>query len=86
MECSVSVLHSFEPAKDVMDWDVGSHGISISFVHNKKRYHSTYLPYVAQQQSNTVYVVWRAYSSFLPQKSLFLRARKNGIESKLSTV
>ncbi len=53
MECSVSVLHSFEPARDIFDWSIGAHGISISFVHNKKRYHSTYLPYVAKQQSKT---------------------------------
>jgi AMMECR1 domain-containing protein len=45
------VLHTFEKAKDWNDWEIGKHGISISFSVGKKRFHGTYLPYVASEQS-----------------------------------
>jgi AMMECR1 domain-containing protein len=36
-----------------MDWEIGKHGIRISFVHKGRRYGSTYLPNVAQEQGWT---------------------------------
>jgi len=29
--CQVSILHSFEPCKDVYDWKVGVHGVQVAF-------------------------------------------------------
>lgn len=36
-----------------MDWDLGIHGIKISFTHQGKRYGATYLPDVAVEQGWT---------------------------------
>lgn len=36
-----------------MDWEIGKHGIRISFSHNGRRYGSTYLPDVAREQGWT---------------------------------
>ena len=46
LKCGVSLLHSFEPAKDVMDWTPGKHGIRLSVDGNS----STFLPEVATEQ------------------------------------
>ena len=46
LSCGVSLLHSFEPAKDVMDWEVGKHGIRL-FIDGCS---STFLPNVAPEQ------------------------------------
>jgi uncharacterized protein (TIGR00296 family) len=53
LECSVTLLTDFEPIKDPMDWQIGKHGLRINFVHNGRRYGSTYLPDVAQEQGWT---------------------------------
>mmetsp|Transcript_58015 Transcript_58015/g.182109 ORF Transcript_58015/g.182109 Transcript_58015/m.182109 type:complete len:305 (+) Transcript_58015:1-915(+) len=31
LTCEVSILHSFEPCKDVYDWKVGVHGVRVAF-------------------------------------------------------
>lgn len=31
LECEVSLLHSFEKARNPLDWEVGKHGIMIDF-------------------------------------------------------
>jgi uncharacterized protein (TIGR00296 family) len=42
LNCGVSLLINFEAAKDCYDWEVGKHGIQISFGH----YSATFLPEV----------------------------------------
>jgi uncharacterized protein (TIGR00296 family) len=50
LEVSVTLLTDFEDAKDAMDWEVGVHGIRISFYARNKRYGACYLPDVAVEQ------------------------------------
>jgi uncharacterized protein (TIGR00296 family) len=53
LECGVTLLTDFEPVEDPMDWELGTHGLRISFQHNGRRYGSTYLPDVAKEQGWT---------------------------------
>ena len=53
LECSVTLLTDFEPAGNAMDWEIGKHGLRISFTSNGRRYGSTYLPDVAREQGWT---------------------------------
>jgi len=53
LECRVTLLTDFEDAPDKMAWEIGTHGIRISFTHKGKRYGSTYLPDVAVEQGWT---------------------------------
>jgi len=53
LECKVTLLTDFEDAPDKMAWEIGTHGIRISFSHKGKRYGSTYLPDVAVEQGWT---------------------------------
>jgi len=50
--CDVSLLTNFEQAKNVDDWTLGTHGITIEFVCpvKNKSYSATYLPEVAEEQ------------------------------------
>jgi len=50
LRCDVSLLINFEEAKDVEDWIIGTHGITIEFSDGKKQYSATYLPEVAIEQ------------------------------------
>jgi len=50
LEVCVTLLTDFENAKDAMDWELGKHGLRLSFRVNGKRYGSTYLPDVAPEQ------------------------------------
>ncbi|EUC39343.1 hypothetical protein COCCADRAFT_94 [Bipolaris zeicola 26-R-13] len=50
LECAVTLLTNFEPVDDPMDWEVGVHGLRISFTDRGRRYGSTYLPDVAREQ------------------------------------
>ncbi|PMD67492.1 uncharacterized protein K444DRAFT_623651 [Hyaloscypha bicolor E] len=50
LEVSVTLLTDFENAKDPMDWELGVHGIRISFYARNKRYGACYLPDVAPEQ------------------------------------
>ncbi|KAG7006153.1 AMMECR1-like protein [Physcia stellaris] len=50
---AVTLLADFTPALHPMDWDLGIHGIKISFTHQGKRYGATYLPDVAVEQGWT---------------------------------
>jgi AMMECR1 domain-containing protein len=36
-----------------MDWEIGTHGLRISFTYHNRRYGSTYLPDVAKEQGWT---------------------------------
>ena len=46
LNCGVSLLINFEDAKDCYDWEVGKHGIQISFEEEGERYSATFLPEV----------------------------------------
>eukprot|EP00301_Raphidiophrys_heterophryoidea_P011874 c18109_g1_i1.p1 GENE.c18109_g1_i1~~c18109_g1_i1.p1 ORF type:complete len:237 (+),score=48.74 c18109_g1_i1:107-712(+) len=51
LECAVSLLYNFQPAKDAYDWVIGIHGIRIEFIDGSgRRYGATYLPEVAKEQ------------------------------------
>lgn len=50
LSCSLTLLSSFQPCSDAMDWVLGTHGIRISFIHRRRRYGATYLPDVAVEQ------------------------------------
>ncbi|KAG9192373.1 hypothetical protein G6011_11107 [Alternaria panax] len=53
LECAVTLLTDFEPVDDAMDWEIGTHGLRISFHDKGRRYGSTYLPDVASEQGWT---------------------------------
>ena len=44
---------NFVPCADALDWQLGMHGIRISFYHHGRRYGATYLPDVAVEQGWT---------------------------------
>lgn len=51
LNCSVSLLTNFEPAKSWKDWEIGTHGIRIEFYNEKGHKRSaTYLPEIAPEQ------------------------------------
>lgn len=51
LQCSVSLLHSFERAAAWDDWTVGKHGLIIEFEDVKGSHRSaTFLPHVASQE------------------------------------
>jgi len=63
--CGVSILHSFEPCENSMDWVLGTHGIAIDFQvfestskngeQSKVKFHGSaiFLPSVAPEQGWT---------------------------------
>ena len=53
LQCGVTLLTSFETAPDPMAWEIGQHGLRISFLCNSRRYGATYLPDVALEQGWT---------------------------------
>ncbi|GAP88541.2 putative ammecr1 family protein [Rosellinia necatrix] len=53
LEAAVTLLTDFEDCDDAMDWELGTHGIRISFVDRGRRYGATYLPDVAPEQGWT---------------------------------
>lgn len=53
LQVAVTLLTDFEDANDTMDWELGKHGIRISFYHHGRRYGATYLPDVATEQGWT---------------------------------
>ncbi|EKG17036.1 hypothetical protein MPH_05725 [Macrophomina phaseolina MS6] len=53
LECGVTLLTNFQPAADAMAWELGKHGLRISFTYHGRRYGSTYLPDVAKEQGWT---------------------------------
>lgn len=67
LECGISLLHSFEPAKDALDWEIGKHGIRL-FIDGCQ---STFLPEVASEQG------WDK------METLRYLARKGGFRGKL---
>ncbi|KAF2084575.1 hypothetical protein K490DRAFT_48937 [Saccharata proteae CBS 121410] len=53
LEVGVTLLTNFEPAADPMAWELGKHGLRISFNYKGRRYGATYLPDVAKEQGWT---------------------------------
>ena len=53
LSVSVTLLTDFEPAADELDWELGTHGIRISFLTKGRRYGACYLPDVATEQDWT---------------------------------
>jgi len=53
LEVAVTLLTDFEDADGPMDWELGTHGIRISFYYHGRRYGATYLPDVAVEQGWT---------------------------------
>lgn len=53
LQVAVTLLTDFEDADDVLDWELGTHGIRISFQWEGRRHGATYLPDVATEQGWT---------------------------------
>lgn len=53
LSCSLTLLGSFEPCTNAMDWDLGTHGLRISFINRGRRYGATYLPDIPVEQGWT---------------------------------
>lgn len=53
LQAAVTLLTDFEEAGDTYDWEVGTHGIRLSFTDRGHRYGATYLPDVASEQGWT---------------------------------
>ncbi|KAJ3473447.1 hypothetical protein NLG97_g10303 [Lecanicillium saksenae] len=53
LQVAVTLLTDFEEAEDAYDWDIGTHGIRLSFHDKGRRYGSTYLPDIASEQGWT---------------------------------
>ncbi|OTB02014.1 hypothetical protein M426DRAFT_322976 [Hypoxylon sp. CI-4A] len=53
LEVAVTLLTDFEDCDDAMDWEIGTHGLRISFTDRGRRYGATYLPDVAAEQGWT---------------------------------
>lgn len=52
LQAAVTLLTNFEPTPnaDPLAWDIGTHGLRISWTHHGRRYGATYLPDVAREQ------------------------------------
>lgn len=53
LEVAVTLLTDFEEVDDCYDWEIGVHGIRLSFYDKGRRYGSTYLPNIASDQGWT---------------------------------
>ncbi|KAK7757487.1 hypothetical protein SLS62_000502 [Diatrype stigma] len=53
LQVAITLLTDFEDCDDPMDWELGTHGIRISFTDKGRRYGATYLPDVAPEQGWT---------------------------------
>ena len=53
LQVAVTLLTDFEEVDDIFDWEIGVHGIRLSFHDRGRRYGSTYLPDVASEQGWT---------------------------------
>lgn len=53
LQCTVSLLHSFESGQSWEDWEIGVHGITIEFIdpHSRYRRSATFLPEVAAHEN-----------------------------------
>jgi len=52
LKCGVSLLHSSKAAKDLDDWVIGRHGVTLSFEDDQNHHYSaTYLPEIALENN-----------------------------------
>ncbi|KAK2609129.1 hypothetical protein QQS21_002356 [Conoideocrella luteorostrata] len=77
LQAAVTLLTDFEEADDAYDWEVGTHGIKLSFTDRGHRYGATYLPDVAAEQG------WTKDETLY---SLIRKAGWNGGRSKWKTL
>ncbi|KAL8904161.1 MAG: hypothetical protein Q9207_003453 [Kuettlingeria erythrocarpa] len=49
----ITLLNTFTPCAHVLDWELGTHGLRISFTYHGRRMGATYLPDVAVEQGWT---------------------------------
>lgn len=51
LKCSINLLHQYEYANNVYDWEIGRHGIHIFFTHpfDRRECSATYLPSVMEE-------------------------------------
>ncbi|KAL9008533.1 MAG: hypothetical protein Q9173_006350 [Seirophora scorigena] len=49
----ITLLHTFTPCAHPLDWNLGTHGLRISFTYHGRRMGATYLPDVAVEQGWT---------------------------------
>jgi uncharacterized protein (TIGR00296 family) len=66
LECGISLLHSFEPGGDALDWEIGVHGIRL-FIDGLS---ATFLPEVARE--------WK----WTKEQTLVELAQKAGLRTK----
>ncbi|CDK24480.1 unnamed protein product [Kuraishia capsulata CBS 1993] len=50
LECDVTLLKHFEKADNPLDWELGKHGVRISFSSSHQQFSATFLPDVAVEQ------------------------------------
>lgn len=50
LSCSVTLLDNFKPISNCMGWEIGKHGLKLSFELNNNYYSGTFLPSVAEEQ------------------------------------
>ncbi|KAI4751693.1 hypothetical protein E4T52_15887 [Aureobasidium sp. EXF-3400] len=54
LQCCVTLLTNFSnPTRDILAWEVGKHGVRISFTYQGRKLGATYLPDVAKEQGWT---------------------------------
>lgn len=93
LQCSVTKLSDFEDrGYNKYDWDIGAHGIRISFIDHGRRVSATYLPYVIVEQRWTKEQAlmslcrkagWHGSASDLESLRISL-TRYKGVEQKMS--
>ncbi|KAL4956466.1 AMMECR1 domain-containing protein [Aspergillus filifer] len=76
LSCSLTLLGTFEPCTNALDWTLGTHGIRISFIHRGRRFGATYLPDVPVEQG------WTKEETI---KSLMHKAGWDGASSESSS-
>ena len=64
LNCGVSLLYSFEEAKDVLDWEVGNHGVDLSI----EGYSATYLPDLIKEEGISKKIRSKAVTAALKLK------------------
>lgn len=50
LSCSVTLLNDFTPIYDPLAWEIGKHGLRLSFSYGGQYYSGTFLPSVAEEQ------------------------------------
>ena len=75
LQCTVSLLHSFESAVDWQDWDIGRHGLIIVFTD----------PYTAARRTATFLPEVAAHENWSKQYTIDALIRKAGFSGSVSS-